>query len=116
VQDGKNALHRAAEEGQVAAAELLLSHGFDIESRTKKGAWRRWVTDSRHCWCEHGGSRCLAHAHCWLPPLIRPRRCAGLTPFHFAVFKGHRELAEALLRHGANAHTADSTGACWPIH
>lgn len=36
---------------------------------------------------------------------------AGLTPFHFAVFKGHRDLAEWLLGRGSNAHAADPTGA-----
>ena len=36
--DGKNALHYAATEGQLEAVEYLVSLGFDINGRTKRGA------------------------------------------------------------------------------
>lgn len=36
-QDGKCALHYAAEAGQLETIEWLLSVGFDIDVRTKKG-------------------------------------------------------------------------------
>jgi ankyrin repeat protein len=35
--EGKNALHYAATEGHIEAADWLLEHGFSIETKTKKG-------------------------------------------------------------------------------
>ncbi len=59
VQDGRTALHWAAEEGHVSVAEYLVDHGADIEVKDRVSRFGRVSLCVCLCVC------CIDWASCW---------------------------------------------------
>ena len=115
-QGGSNVLHYACSHGHIGLTSLLLSHGADPNCRNANGATpvrsgtipggararvrARAVTRAGACACTTE-----------LPLVARPNRYGCRRPqLHFAVWKGHKEIAEMLLRQGGAASVGVAAG------
>lgn len=81
---GYTALHRAAEEGDVAAVKELLARGADVNCKDEEGVIEMGLGDLK----------------------IK----VGFTPLLYASAGGHAAVARVLLDHDADADAADSEG------
>ncbi|KAI4257784.1 MAG: hypothetical protein LQ352_001499 [Teloschistes flavicans] len=81
--DGRTGLHYAAYNGQTKVAETLLKLGASANAQIDDSAYRNAVDHLGH-----------------IPE--EAYECQWVTPLHNAAGKGHVDIAESLLRHGAN--------------
>lgn len=83
--DGRTALSVAAEYGNVKMTNFLLSQGASVNIR-------QYSLSNHYIDGEH------------------PRLVSGRFPLHWAALKGHSEVVELLLQHGANLNARNSSG------
>jgi ankyrin repeat protein len=115
--EGKGALHHAAAAGQAAAVDWLLVKGFAVDTPTKKGASGECAPGERGGGGVARAQRCAARCNsaCATPLTPPPPPPPGLTPLHYAIFKGHVPVARALHAAGASFRARDATGRA-PLH
>jgi ankyrin repeat protein len=93
--DGMTALHHAAESGKVAAAELLIEAGADLEVKTRIGAHTPLHVASASGRAGVVALLVAAGAD------VNAKTTTGATPLHFAAASGSAEAVAALLSGGA---------------
>ena len=105
---GWTALHWACNDGHYDIVELLLDHGAEATSSTKRGT--PLMVSCRHG--RHSITKLLIARGADVngPPVDDD----GRTPLHFACSEGHRRCVEELLAHGANTTIKDK-GAFTPL-
>ena len=104
---GVTALHKAARHGQKEAVELLLSHGADVNAKTRGGTTPLHQAVS-------GGHRevvqmLLDHG----ANVNAGREILDDTPLHIAARRGDVVVAKILLEHGADVKARNSDGIWW---
>ncbi|XP_059474055.1 uncharacterized protein LOC132195835 [Neocloeon triangulifer] len=131
---GRTALHRAAENGQIAVAEFLLSQGADVNSRddandspltlaasfssaemcrflVENGAYFGGVdkdgNDSLHLACLNGKLDNIKYFLGLNGFTVETKDRWGRTALHLAAAKGHIAVAEFLLSQGAEVNARD---------
>ena len=82
---GRTALHHAANHGSKEVVTALLERSASVSASIADSAYKRWV-------------RYLGH----IPN--EAYQCQWITPLHHAAGRGHVEIAEILLNHGADVH------------
>lgn len=102
---GQTALHFAAVKGRQMISELLLARNADPMSRDMSG----WTP--LHA-CARAGNTDVATVllNVLEPEQVNAAGADAQTPLHRAAFWGHAELAELLVRHGADIERLDSSG------
>ena len=88
---GRSSLHYAAKNGLVAIVKALIERGASINARIPDSIYEHWVTFLGHIPHE-------AYERTWI------------TPLHNAAGEGHAEVAEILLKAGADLNAAGSQG------
>ncbi len=104
---GETLLHFAAEEGFLAAAELFLENGADVNARSLSGdtplhhASREGFFQVAQLLLEHGAD---------VNAVGGVGRMDDVTPLHRAVGNRNLRLVELLLEHGADVNARDGEG------
>ncbi len=123
---GFSALHYSAESGNVEAARLLLSHHADVNTRKPKSYEIDPGTTPLHVSASNGrlemsqflveqGAEINAVEYSplvkgfshWREPKPGLPSSYGRTPLHYAAMHNHLEVAEFLLKHGADVNQRD---------
>src|SRR5690606_39512564 len=105
---GQTALMLAAREGNVAAAQLLIAHGADVDARTRVGPTPDFVPPCKGTGC---GSEGVGINRGGVPD--RGRRDAalgGMTPLLYASRDGLADVAGLLVESGADLDLAEANG------
>ncbi len=98
---GETPLHLAAWGGNVPVAMLLLARGADVHAKAYDSTMILQETVF-----VGGGTQTYVAA-------VRGEKIKGdvaITPLHWAAARGHRDMAELLLKKGADANAKDSKG------
>lgn len=89
--EGRTALHHAAYNGLEEIVKVLVDRGASINARIADSAYENRVNYVGHIPTE-------------------AYECAWITPLHNAAGKGHADIAELLIAHGAEITAAGSQG------
>jgi ankyrin repeat protein len=103
--EGKAALHYAAEYGHEETVSFLLLQGAQANSKDENGATPFMMA------CEYGEidvmKVLLQHVG---PEALQETDDKGRTAIHFAAYRGHEDIVTFLLGQGAQANSRDKSG------
>ncbi len=100
---GTTPLMRAAKNSHSETAELLITHGADINAKDNEG----WTALMKAAWRGHAEMTELLIAH---GADIDSKDNEGWTALMKAAWKGHAEAAKILLKHNADINAKDNAG------
>jgi ankyrin repeat protein len=102
-------LHRAAFEGRVEVAHVLLDHGSNANLETDEGETALHIV-SRGKYISQEQGDVTARLLLEHGVDVNARQKAGWTSLHLAAFNGRVEVAQVLLDHGANTKLETDEG------
>ena len=94
LQDGETALHKATKEGHVEVVKMLVKYGAAVDTRNKVGLTISCKDKTPH----HEEYQAL---YCVDRVCIKFMLQDGDTTLHKAALRGHVEVVETLVDHGA---------------